>query len=175
MVKLTVERIALGKAVLNLLPRQLISCSKTAFRSSLLLEVVRVTIGELASLLKSVGSFNNDECDGNESAKKAMGLLSKTTTARASHPFCTFLYRHCAATTWKCLISRFMEDVNNDDEFFFLFLNLSAFPKKSTLGKFAYVWHFQPIGINATMFEKTRMPFLDDVFAAVAAVNAKAP
>ena len=87
MVKLTVERIALGKAVLNLLPRQLISCSKTAFRSSLLLEVVRVTIGELPSLLKSVVSFNNDECDGNENAKKAMGLLSKTTTLHVHHAF----------------------------------------------------------------------------------------
>ena len=26
--------------------------------------------------------------------------------------FCTFLYRHCTTTTRKCLISRFMEDVN---------------------------------------------------------------
>ena len=68
-----------------------------------------------------------------------------------------------------------MEDVNNDDEFFFLFLNLSAVPKKSTLGKFAYVWHFQRNGINATMFEKTRMPFQGDVLAAVAAVDAEAP
>ena len=66
-----------------------------------------------------------------------------------------------------------MEDVNNDDKF--LFLNLSAVPKKSTLGKFANVWHFQRIGIKATMFEKTQMPFQGDVLAAVAAVDAKAP
>ena len=26
--------------------------------------------------------------------------------------FCTLLYRHCTTTTGKCLISRFMEDVN---------------------------------------------------------------
>ena len=52
--------------------------------------------------------------------------------------FCTFLCCHCMTTTWKCLISHFMEDV----------------------------WHFQRIGINATMFEKTRMPFQTDVFAA---------
>ena len=83
MVKLTVERIALGKAIFK-------SSAKTAFRSSLLLEVVRVTIGELASLLKSVGSFNKDDGDGNKNAKKAMGLLSKTTTARASRLFVHF-------------------------------------------------------------------------------------
>ena len=50
---------------------------------------------------------------------------------------CTFLCCHCTTTTWKCLISRFMEDV----------------------------WHFQRIGINATLFEKTRMPFQTDVVA----------
>ena len=50
---------------------------------------------------------------------------------------CTFLCCHCTTTTWKYLISRFMEDV----------------------------WHFQRIGINATLFEKTRMPFQTDVVA----------
>ena len=28
--------------------------------------------------------------------------------------FCTFLCRRCTTTTWKCLISRFVEDVNTD-------------------------------------------------------------
>ena len=41
--------------------------------------------------------------------------------------------------------------------FFFLFLNLSAVPKKSTPGKLAHISHFQWIGINATKFEKTRV------------------
>ena len=60
---------------------------------------------------------------------------------------------------------------------FALCLNLSPVPKKSTSGKFAYIWYFQRIGINATMFEKTRMPFQSDDFAAVAVVvvDAKAP
>ena len=47
---------------------------------------------------------------------------------------------------------------------FFLFLNFNAVPKKSTPGKFAYIWHFQQIGINATKFEKTRIHFKIDVF-----------
>ena len=45
-------------------------------------------------------------------AKKAIGLIRKTITARAAHFFCAFLYRHCTTTTWKSPISRFMEDVN---------------------------------------------------------------
>ena len=59
-----------------------------------------------------LGSLSNDKGDGNENAKKAMGLLSKTTILHGDHicGFCTFLCRHCTTTTWKCLISRFMED-----------------------------------------------------------------
>ena len=58
-------------------------------------------------------------------------------------------------------------------EFFFLFLNLikfEAISKKSTPGKFAYIWLFQRIEINATKFEKTRIDFKSYVFAAVAVV-----
>ena len=55
-----------------------------------------------------------------------------------------------------------------DDETFFLFLNSSAFPKKSII-------YFQRIGINVTKFEKTLIHFKNDVFAAVAVVDAKTP
>ena len=52
--------------------------------------------------------------DGNENVKTVIGLLSKTTSLH-THPlrfFGTFLCRYFTITTWKCLISRFMEDVN---------------------------------------------------------------
>ena len=54
--------------------------------------------------------------------------------------------------------------------------NLSAILRTSNLGKFAYIWHFQQIGINAIKFkfEKTRIHFKSDVLAAVAVVDAKA-
>ena len=52
---------------------------------------------------------------------------------------------------------------------------MSAVLKKSTPGKFAYICHFQQIGINATKIEKTGIHFKTDVFAAVAIVDAKAP
>ena len=39
-------------------------------------------------------------------------VKQKNNSARASRFSCTFLCRHCTTTTGKCLISRFMEDVN---------------------------------------------------------------
>ena len=62
-----------------------------------------------------------------------------------------------------------------NDEFFFLFLDLSAFPKKTTPGKFVFICHFQLTGINAIDFEEKRIHFKCDVLAAVAFVDAKAP
>ena len=35
----------------------------------------------------SVGSFSNDDGDGNENVKKVIGLLSKTTILHVHHPF----------------------------------------------------------------------------------------
>ena len=69
-----------------------------------------------------------------------------------------------------------MEDVNKRRRnFLSRFLNSSVVTKKSTAGKFAYIRHFQRIGINATKFEKTLIHFKSDVFATVAVVDAKTP
>ena len=38
--------------------------------------------------------------------------------------FCTFLCRHCTTTTWKYLISRFVEDVNTRQRLSFPFVEL---------------------------------------------------
>ena len=52
-----------------------------------------------------IGSFSKDDGDGNQNGKKAIKqqLCSCITL---------FFCRHCTTTTWKCLISRFVEDVN---------------------------------------------------------------
>ena len=69
-----------------------------------------------------------------------------------------------------------MEDVNKRKRiFFFLFQNLSVVPNKSTPGKFVNIWHFLGTGISVIKFEKTRIHFKSDFFAAVAVVDAKAP
>ena len=88
--------------------------------------------------------------------------------------FCTFLYRPCTTTTWKCN-SKFYGGRKQATTNLFFSLNLSAVLKKSTPGKFAYTCHFKQIGINATKIEKTGIHFKTDVFAAVAFVDAKAP
>ena len=44
--------------------------------------------------------------------------------------FCTFLSCFCTTTTWKCLILRFMEGVNNAEQLRnFLFLSLAMVPE----------------------------------------------
>ena len=122
----------------------------------------------------SVGSFSNG--DGDENIKKAIRLLSKTTSLHVRH---TFLY----------ISLPLLHDYNmkmpsftfyggcktSDDKLFFLFLNLSAVPKKSTPGKLTYISYFQRIEINATKLEKMPIHFKSDVFAAVTFVDAKSP
>ena len=49
----------------------------------------------------------------NENVKKTIDFKSKTTTLHEHHTFFpTFFSRFCTTTTWKCLISRFMENAN---------------------------------------------------------------
>ena len=42
----------------------------------------------------------------------SLDLFSKTTTLHVHQAFLYISYCHCTTTTWKCLISRFVEDVN---------------------------------------------------------------
>ena len=64
-----------------------------------------------------LGSFSND--DGNDNVKKAIGwMLAKQQLCTCITLFSTFLYRHCTTTTWKCLTSRFMENVNEGRRIF---------------------------------------------------------
>ena len=78
----------------------------------------------------------------------------------------------------KCLISRFTEDVNKR---WLIFLSLSkrkCGPEKinsRVRNSPTLFWHFHRIGINATVFEKTRIHFKSDVLASVAFNDAKAP
>ena len=65
---------------------------------------------------------------------------------------------------WKCLIFVLWRTVNK----------LLFGPKKSTPRKFAYISHFQWIGINATKFEKREF-VLKVTLSSVAVVDAKAP
>ena len=72
---------------------------------------------EFTFLLKS--AVSNDDGDASENGKrKAIGLdWQNNNPARASRFFCTFRCRHCTTTPWKCLFSRFVENVNTDSFF----------------------------------------------------------
>ena len=52
---------------------------------------------------------------------------------------------------------------------------LSEKPQELNFREFTHIFYFQRVGIHATKFEKTRIVFNYDVFAAVAIVVAKAP
>ena len=78
-------------------------------------------------------SWSNDDGDGegdrNENGKKAIALDKQdNNSARASCIFFfgTFLWRHCTTTTWKCLISRYVVDVNTTQRLFLLFHNFDT-------------------------------------------------
>ena len=121
----------------------------------------------------SVGSFSYDDGAGNENVKKAIGLLSKTTSLHVHH---TFLYISLPLLRdHEMKMPSFMfygGRKTSNHKLFFLFLNLSAVPKKSTPGKLAYISYFQRIEIHATNLEKRPIHFNSDVFAAVTFVDA---
>ena len=89
--------------------------------------------------------------------------------------FCTFLCPRCTTTTWKCLISRFNEDVNRRQQLSFSFPELWYSLLRIQLIKIANIWRIKRDGISVIKFEATRSHFLSDVFVAVAGVVASAP
>ena len=105
-----------------------------------------------------VGSFSNG--DGNENVKKAMGLWSKTTSLRAHHPFLYISLPLLRDYDVKMPSFTFYGGrITSDDKLFFLFLNLSAVPKKSTPGKLAYMSYFQGIELKRDKVGKNANSF----------------
>ena len=78
--------------------------------------------------------------DGNENA---IGLLSKTTSLHVHHAFLYISLPLLHDYDVKMPSFTFYGGrKTSDDKLFFLFLNLNAVPKKSTLGKLAYISYF---------------------------------
>ena len=68
-----------------------------------------------------LASLSNDDgdSDSNEKEKKNKRFrFAKQQLCACINLFCTFLCRSCTTTTWKCLISRFVEGVNSRRLFF---------------------------------------------------------
>ena len=79
-------------------------------------------------------SFSND---GKENGKKTIGLISKTTTLHVQHAF-LYISLPSRLDDYEVKMPNFTfygERKQGTTNFFFLFLNLSLVPKKSTPGK----------------------------------------
>ena len=78
--------------------------------------------------------------------------LSKQQIYTCTTLFCTFLYRHWTTTTWKCLISLFVEDVNTRQPLSCSFpaLGYSPFKFNSIQERsHANIWQNERDGISA--------------------------
>ena len=98
--------------------------------------------------------------------QKAIGLgWQKNNFARASRFFCSFLCRHCMSTTWLCLISRFLGDVNTRQKLPFSFPGLwysqfyNSTTKKKEENKIAKNWKIKRDKKSTTKFEAMRIHF----------------
>ena len=111
-----------------------------------------------------------------EDNENAIGLLSKTTSLHVHHAFLYISLPLLHDYDVKMPSFTFYGGrKTSDDKLFFLFLNLSVVPKKSTPVKLAYISYFQRIEINAINLEKTLIHIESDVFADVTFVDAKSP
>ena len=100
------------------------------------------------------------------------GFVKQNNNFRVLYVFCTFLCRHCTTTTRKCLIWRCMEDLNKWPRIIFISPSkLESSPQKINSGEIHLHWHFQRIGINATMFEKMQCIFKMTFLLSVDAIN----
>ena len=106
-----------------------------------------------------------------ERQKSSRFRLAKQQLCTCIKLFCTFLCRHCTTRTWKCLISRFVEDGNTRQQLSFSFAELWYSPLESASKKLANIQTIKGDGTSAIKFEAAQIHFLSDVFVAAAVVR----
>ena len=113
---------------------------------------------------------------GSSTSSKLALRLAKQQLCACITLFCTFRSRRCTTTTWKCLISRFVEDLNTRRQlaFFFSWTLIQSF-RIQPPQTFANICGIKRDGISAIKFEAARIHFLSDVFVVVAVVVPWAP
>ena len=76
-----------------------------------------------------LGSWSNEDGNVKENGKRGNRFkVAKQQPNTCITPFSTFLCRHSATTMWKCLISRFVEDMNARQRSSFSFCELRYSP-----------------------------------------------
>ena len=88
------------------------------------------TLLQFGCKYKIIGSFSNDDSDGNQDVKKAIALLRKTTTLHVHHAFLYISSRSLHDYDVKCLIASFMEDVNKRGRISFSLSKLECGPQE---------------------------------------------
>ena len=87
-----------------------------------------------------------------------MWRLAKQQLCTCITLFGTFLCLHCTTTTWKCLISRFAENVNTRQHLHLSFPELRySLLELNSPKKIAYIWRTERDGISAIKFEEARL------------------
>ena len=99
----------------------------------------KIVVANRSVLTSPLGSFSNDDGDGNESVKKAIGLLSKTTTLHVHHAFLYISLPSLHDYEVKMPNFTFYGGRKQATMNFLSLSNLSAVRKKSTPGKFTYI------------------------------------
>ena len=117
----------------------------------------------VASLIRS---FSKDDGDSSENVKKTTG--------------CSTLFLYISfPSLHDCGVKipnfTFMEDVKKRQRILLPLSKLEFGPQEINSSEIRLHLQCQRIGISATKFEKTRIHFKSEVFAAVALVDAKAP
>ena len=105
-----------------------------------------------------------------ESKKSNCLTRQNNNFARASRFFAytVFLCRHCTTTTWKCLISRFVKDVNKQWQNLLSLYELGyRVDRNSAPEEFACIWQSKWVGIITIETEKMWVHSSCDVFVAV--------
>ena len=120
----------------------------------------------LCCLSTLIGTLRSNDADGNENVKKKSCLIRKKNNfARASRFFVHFFSCFCTTTTWKCLLLRFMENVNKQRRNFISLCELrhGPWPWNPASWGFAYISQSKWVGIIAIKTEGTQIHFLSDV------------
>ena len=110
-------------------------------------------------------ALSNDHATASTTAKNNSALYKQL--RKCITLFCTFLCRHCTTTTWKCLISRFVEDVNTRQWLSFSFPELWCSLLEFNSRKISRCLTKWTRWNNAIKFETARILFFSDEAVAV--------
>ena len=95
---------------------------------SIKLCLVRKAVAFFKHSYYAQGALATTTATAKRTSKKQWVYYAKQQLGTCITLFCTFLFRPCATTTWKCLIASFMEEVNKRQRISFSLSKLECGP-----------------------------------------------